>query len=66
MHNIMHMHFIASHRSLIDAHFPNMETVAGSNLYFDGTWVYMAVARFFAAFGGSYAPDISNRHNNIV
>ena len=54
----MHVHFIVSRRALIDAHFPNMETVARSNLYFDGTRVYTVVARSFAAFGGSYAPDI--------
>ena len=52
----MHMHFIVSHQSLMDAHFPNMETVAGSVLYFDGTRGYTAVACSFAAFGGSYAP----------
>ena len=51
------INFIASRTSLLDVHFPNIETVAGLNLYFDGTWVYMAVARSFAAFGGSYAPD---------
>ena len=33
----MHVHFIASRRPLTDIHFPNMETVAVSNLYFDGT-----------------------------
>ena len=53
----MHVHFIASYRSLIDVYFPNMDTVAGSVLYFDGTWGYTAVARSFAAFGGSYTPD---------
>ena len=54
--HIMHVHFIASHRALIDVHFPNMGTVDHSNLYFDGTRVYTVVARSFAAFGGSYAP----------
>ena len=37
--------------TIIDVHFPYMET--GSNLYFDGTQVYMVVARSFAAFGSS-------------
>ena len=74
----MHVHFIASHWSLIDVHFPHMETVAGSILYFDGTWAYTAVARSFATFGGSYAPahihhvmieftvsaQLRNHHNN--
>ena len=36
----------------MDAHFPNMETVAGLNLHFDGTRVYMIVAR---SFSGSHA-----------
>ena len=53
----MHMNFIASHRLLIDTHFPNMKTIAGSNLYFDGTWVYTVVARSFTTFGGSHAPE---------
>ena len=56
----MHVHFIASHRSLIDVHFPNMETVADLNLYFDGTRVYTAVACSFTAFDGSYAPAVNN------
>ena len=52
----MHMHFIASCRLLIDGQFPNMETVAGLNLYFDGTWVYTVVACSYTAFDSSYAP----------
>jgi hypothetical protein len=43
----------------IDAQFPNMETFV-LNLYFDGTRANTAVARSFAAFGGSYAPVYSN------
>ena len=59
------VHFIASYQSLIDAHFPNMETVAGSILYFDGTWTYTAVACSFTAFGGSYAPGAHGATNLI-
>ena len=54
----MHVHFIVSHWSLIDAHFPSMETVASLILHFDGTRAYTAVARSFATFGSSYAPDL--------
>ena len=51
----MHVHFIASQRSVIDVHFPYMETVPVQICNFDGTQVYVIVARSFA---GSYAPDI--------
>ena len=43
-----------------DVHFPNMETVAGLILYFDGTRAYTAVTRSFATFGVSYAPGATN------
>ena len=43
----MHVQFIVSCRSLMDTHFPDMETVAGLNLNFDSTRVYTAVARSF-------------------
>jgi hypothetical protein len=55
------MHFTASHRYLIDAHYPNMETAAGSELYFDATRVYMVVPHSFATFGDSYAPGCMHR-----
>ena len=47
----------------MNAHFPDMETVASLNLYFDGTQVFMVVARSFAAFGSSYAP-VSNKRRD--
>ena len=53
----MHIYSRVRHVDLpIDAHFPNMETVAGLNLYFDGTRVYVVAACSFATFGGSSAP----------
>jgi hypothetical protein len=40
--------------------------VFGLNLYFDGTRAYTAVARSFAAFGGSYAPATTYAHSEII
>ena len=37
----------------VDACFPNMEIIAATDLYFDGTREYMVVARSFANYGGS-------------
>ena len=39
--------------------------IFGLNLYFDGTRAYTAVARSFAAFGGSYAPDLTEMKREL-
>ena len=45
----------------IDAQVSKYGKFFGLNLYFDGTRAYTAVARSFAAFGGSYAPGTMHR-----
>ena len=37
----------------LDARFPNMEVIAATDLYFDGTGEYAVVARSFATYSGS-------------
>ena len=57
---IRHILSTCSHEDCeLDARFPNMEIIATTDLYFDGTWEYAVVACSFAAYGGSQEATIA-------